>query len=195
MAAEDVTLDHRFTINYTGKVYRKGMDPGPFFDALRSMLASGTLDGQRTEVNFYGDGHPWFLPMIKERGLDDLVKVHSSVPRKESLDIQKRSQMLLILGWDNKKEKGVYTGKVFDYLAAKRPILSVGSSDDVIGELLRRTGTGLIATTPEEIVQHIESAFREFLSRGEVPYHGNLDEVMRYSHRAMAQQFAGLLRG
>lgn len=62
-------------------------------------------------------------------------------PSQQSLDIQKRSQLLLILAWDNKKEKGVYTGKIFDYLAAKRPILSIGSSEDVISKLLASTGT------------------------------------------------------
>jgi hypothetical protein len=102
--------------------------------------------------------------------------------------------VLLILGWDNQKEKGVYTGKVFDYLAAKRPILSVGSSDDVIGKLLARTGTGLISTSQEELYKYIVSSYREFVASGIVTYHGNEAEVMRYSHRAMAGSFSALLR-
>ncbi len=194
MPSTPVHLDAKFSINYTGKVYRKGMDPSPLFDALRDLLAAGKLDPGKVEVNFYGDGSPWFMPQIEERGLKDVVRVHGTVPRRDSLDIQKRSQLLLILSWDNSKEKGVYTGKVFDYLAAKRPILSIGASEDVITELLRSTGTGLIATSGEDIKKNITAAYGEFIRAGEVPYRGNMAEVMRYSHSNMAREFAALLR-
>jgi hypothetical protein len=193
MPSSQVRLDEKFSINYTGKVYRKGMDPAPLFDALRQLMTEGRLDPERVDVNFYGDKEPWFKGQIEEHGLGEVVKVHGSVPRQESLDIQKRSQLLLILAWDNKKEKGVYTGKVFDYLAAKRPILSIGSSEDVIGDLLKRTRTGMIATDSGEIRQCLISSYQDYLDHGAVPYRGDESEVMRYSHREMARQFAGLL--
>jgi hypothetical protein len=145
------------------------------------------------EVNFYGDGSPWFYSQVEDRGLQDIVKAHPSVPRQESLDIQRSSQLLLIIGWDNTKEKGVYTGKVFDYLAAKRPILSVGSSEDVIGELLKRTGTGLIATDQYELRKYLLNAYNEFIANGRVGYQGEMSEVMRFSHRTMAEEFSKLL--
>ena len=193
MPSGTVELDHKFTVNYTGKVYRKGMDPAPFFDALKAIMESGQVDRTKVEVNFYGDGSPWFYSQVEDRGMQDIIKTHPSVPRKESLDIQRRSQLLLIIGWDNTKEKGVYTGKVFDYLAAKRPILSVGSSEDVIGELLKRTGTGLIATDQDELRSHLLNAYHEFTINGRIEYHGEMSEVMRFSHRTMAEQFSKLL--
>ena len=193
MPSQPVVLDEKFSINYTGKVYRKGMDPAPLFDALRQLMSESKLDPGKVAVNFYGDSDPWFVQEIEERGLGDVVSVHGPVPRQESLDIQKRSQLLLILGWDNKKEKGVYTGKIFDYLAAKRPILSIGSSDDVIGELLTRTHTGLLATDDDGLRQHLITSYQEYLEQGEVPYRGDMEEVMRFSHREMAERFSRLL--
>jgi hypothetical protein len=193
MPSGTVELDERFTVNYTGKVYRKGMDPAPFFDALKAVVESGQVDRTKMEVNFYGDGSPWFYSQVEDRGLQDIVKAHPSVPRQESLDIQRSSQLLLIIGWDNTKEKGVYTGKVFDYLAAKRPILSVGSSEDVIGELLKRTGTGLIATDQDELRKYLLNAYNEFIANGRVGYQGEMSEVMRFSHRTMAKEFSKLL--
>jgi hypothetical protein len=190
----DVQLDDRFTINYTGKVYRKGMDPAPFFDALKAVVEGGQVDRNKVEVHFYGDGSPWFYFQVEDRGLQDIVKAHPSVPRQASLDVQKHSQLLLIIGWDNSKEKGVYTGKVFDYLAARRPILSVGSSDDVIGELLSNTGTGMVVSSQEELREALVSSYREYIIAGKVRYKGNEREVMRYSHRAMAGSFSALLR-
>jgi len=194
MPSQAVKLDDRFSINYTGKVYRKGMDPAPLFDVLRKLTTEGMIDRKEVEVNFYGDRNPWFMHEIEERGLADIVKVHGTVPRQESLDIQKRSQLLLILAWDNKKEKGVYTGKIFDYLAAKRPILSIGSSEDVISKLLTSTGTGLIATDEQVLQRILVSSYMEYKTEGSVRYKGDMTRVMEYSHANMAKQFADLLR-
>lgn len=194
MPSQAVDLDRKFSINYTGKVYRKGMDPAPLFDVLRNLTAEGTIDREEVEVNFYGDRNPWFMHEIEERGLADIVKVHGTVPRRESLDIQKRSQVLLILAWDNKKEKGVYTGKIFDYLAAKRPILSIGSSEDVISKLLTSTGTGLIATNDQELQRILVNSYKEYKTEGSVRYKGDMPRVMDYSHANMAKRFAELLR-
>jgi undecaprenyl pyrophosphate phosphatase UppP len=66
----------------------------------------------------------------------------------EFLPISSSAHLVLVpyfLKWEDPQERGVYSGKVFEYLAAKRPILATGGTDDVITELLNETNAGIDA--------------------------------------------------
>ena len=56
---------------------------------------------------------------------------------------QRESQILLLLTWDNPKEYGTVTGKIFEYLAAQRPILSIGPSKGIVKKLINSTNSGI----------------------------------------------------
>jgi hypothetical protein len=42
--------------------------------------------------------------------------------------------VLLLLLWNDPRERGVYTGKLFEYLGARRPILGIGPADNVAAD-------------------------------------------------------------
>ena len=44
------------------------------------------------------------------------------------------SQALLLMKWNDPAHRGIYTAKIFEYLAAGRPVLAVGGYDDVVNE-------------------------------------------------------------
>ena len=45
--------------------------------------------------------------------------------------------------------------KLFEYLAARRPILALGREDGVPAGIIRERGTGFMANDPEEIAEHL----------------------------------------
>lgn len=59
--------------------------------------------------------------------------------------------MLQLLLWNDFKEKGVYTGKLFEYLGARRPILAIGSEDNVSANLIMERSAGVVTTDPKNI--------------------------------------------
>lgn len=101
--------------------------------------------------------------------------------------------MLLLLTWNHPDEKGVYTGKLFDYLAAQRPVLAMGIPGSVIEELLDETQSGLYVSSIEELKSAILSYYQEYKLTGKVTYKGNPVEIEKYSHREMARKFAEVL--
>ena len=116
------------------------------------------------------------------------------VPRQLALEKQRESQLLLLLDWDDPQEKGVYTGKIFEYFGARRPILATGGSrDDVVARLLDETQAGMHAPTVEDIKNVLEEIYREYKLKGEVVYKGKESEINKYSHRDMARKFAEIL--
>jgi glycosyltransferase involved in cell wall biosynthesis len=85
-------------------------------------------------------------------------------PRRESLRLQRDSEALLLLIPEaGGRGRGVLSGKVFEYLAAERPVLAVVPEDGAAAGLLRDTGAGLVAG-PED-VPAIRAAILDLHSR------------------------------
>ena len=66
------------------------------------------------------------------------------VPHEEALRISIMETDVLVMVHPLGR-KGVYSGKLFDYLATNKPILALCDTDDVIAELLKYTGAGFVA--------------------------------------------------
>ena len=73
----------------------------------------------------------------------NVVKVNY-VPHKEVQQYQRNSQVLLLAVNKVPSAKGIITGKVFEYLQAKRPILAIGPEDGDLSEILNKTNSGTI---------------------------------------------------
>jgi hypothetical protein len=102
---------------------------------------------------------------------------------------------LLLIGWHDLKERGQHTGKLFEYLGSKRPILALGGSYGVMSEVLEETGAGVHALTKEHLREVIVKAYSAYRNTGQVPYEGRASKVKNYTHREMARRFAELLDG
>jgi len=64
--------------------------------------------------------------------------------------------LLQLLLWNDFKEKGVYTGKLFEYLGARRPILAIGPEDNVAANLIIERSAGVVATDPKNIANALK---------------------------------------
>ncbi len=186
-------LTAKFTITYTGTIYTGKQEPSKLFAALRDLISDGTIDSKEIEVRFYGTKMEWLDKEIEQYGLSNIVKQHGAVPRQIALERQRESQLLLLLKWEDPKERGVYTGKIFEYLGARRPVLATGGSDDVVSELLGETKAGVCASTVEQIKNTLKELYREYKLKGEVTYKGEESEISQYSHREMARKFVEVL--
>ena len=67
------------------------------------------------------------------------------LPRPEALALQRDSEALLLLIPEaDGRGRGVLSGKVFEYLAAERPILACVPPDGEAAALLRETDAGVV---------------------------------------------------
>jgi glycosyltransferase involved in cell wall biosynthesis len=138
-AGLDYVRGDRFRLTHAGSFFGK-RDPKPF---LRALAESGLED---VTVRFVGDFRPGDREFMESLGLGDRVEVIQYVPRRESLRLQRDSDALLLLIPDaGGRGRGILSGKVFEYLAAERPVLAVVPPDGAAAELVRATGAGLVA--------------------------------------------------
>jgi len=115
------------------------------------------------------------------------------VPREVALNNQRESQLLLLLKWNDTQQRVIYPAKIFEYLAARRPVIAVGGFPDVVDRLLDETKAGVSGQTVEDIKSILLRLYREYRSTGAVSYSGDEAETGKYSHREMAKKFAAIL--
>jgi hypothetical protein len=83
--------------------------------------------------------------------------------------------------------------KIFEYLAARRPIIAVGGPKGVVSELLDKTKAGVHISSLEELKMVLMKYYDEYKTTGAVAYHGMEEEIDKYSHRQMAKKFADVI--
>jgi hypothetical protein len=191
MLATPVELTRSFTITYTGTLYRGKREPSPLFEALSDLIERRLIDPNALRVRFYGRNveDDWLRSMIAAHRLTSCTIVGGLLPRPEALQKQRESQILLALDWMDLDQPGVYTAKIFEYLAACRPILSLGRPGAVTDVLLQTTGSGIQCVDTRCVQAFLAAAFGEYERTGEVSWAGRRGVVRDYDHVAMARAF------
>jgi glycosyltransferase involved in cell wall biosynthesis len=175
----------RLRVTHAGSFFGR-RDPRPFLEALAK------ADGD-VMARFVGGFPSAYREYAQRLGLADRIEVVSHRSRAEVLALQRDSDALLLLIPEN--ERGVLSAKVFEYLAAERPILAVVPPDGEAAALIRGTGAGTVVA-PDD-VDGMAAVLSELDERRRA---GTLRETPlppewrdRLSRRARAREFADLL--
>jgi glycosyltransferase involved in cell wall biosynthesis len=183
----------RFTIVYAGNLVWPHRNPASLFQAIELCLKRNLIPKDRIEVKFYGAdaavlerAYPGVLTRLP-------VQVLPRISHQAMLRVLMASSVLLLLA--HPLEKGVLTGNVFDYLAARRPILAVPDDQGETAALLRRTGAGVAITNVEDIVRQLLQWHNLWLAGADATTTRNETEIARYSRRTQTQHLAEILDG
>jgi glycosyltransferase involved in cell wall biosynthesis len=190
-----VPLTKTFSITYTGLLYEGKRDPTPLLEALLELIQAGNMKRADVDVRFYGPPEPWLIEIVRKYGLEDVVHINPMVKRQEALRRQAESQMLLLLGWHDPNERGQHTGKLFEYLGSRRPILAVSGYQGVMSEVLDETRAGVHALSKEQLRSVLAQAYAQYRTSGQVAYQALDQELKAYTQQEMARRFAEVLDG
>jgi glycosyltransferase involved in cell wall biosynthesis len=147
-------------------------------------------------VRFVGDFRAADREWAEQLGLGDSLELLPYVPRRRSLELQRDSDALLLLLPDVPgRGAAVPSAKVYEYLAAERPILAAVPTDGAAADLVRDADAGVVVA-PDD-VEAIEAALRDLHARWQA---GTLDGAPlddglrdRLDRRARARELAALL--
>ena len=189
-AAGPVRLE-RGTVNlvHTGQLSGpRGRDPRPLFAAMRRLADQRGHDAQRLRLVLVGG-----LDAGEERALADLdvrqmVQVSGQQSRPTAVATQRAADALLLLTSPGHVSQA--TGKLCEYLVAKRPILALARGNEA-ERMVLETGTG-VAVAPDDV----EGIARELgrILDGELRLdHSNQAALARYRYPGPARAVAELV--
>ena len=144
----------RFRLSFVGSLYR-GIDCAPVFEALRNLSRRGEIDPGRIEVRLVGNVgianlDPGPIPMVRtgyvehRRAFEEMLEAHA------------------LLSYVPAHAENT-PGKIFEYLAADRPVLCVAGERNLASRLVRELDAGLWAHPKD--VPGIEMAIKELYRR------------------------------
>jgi glycosyltransferase involved in cell wall biosynthesis len=180
-------LSH-FTITFTGRMYdidfeRKGRTPELLFQSLHQLNRKGTIDPTKVKVNIYGEYPNDLYELISKYQLQDSVNCLGAVPFRESFEAQQNATILLLLNWNDSDYKGIVTGKIFEYLGARRPILAIPFFNRSVDTILNKTKAGITITDKGSLKSQLSKWYRQYIDKGYVNYTGITKEIEKFSRK------------
>jgi glycosyltransferase involved in cell wall biosynthesis len=178
----------QFRLSYIGALYGE-RHAAPVFAALRALVERGVIDPRDLDVRIVGhasledDANLARLPVT----LTGYVDHATAISEMRSADV--------LLFYAPALNRGP-SGKIYEYLAAGRPILCVAGSDNFAFALVQELDAGLCAEPDDvsSIEAAIETLYRTW-TQGTLAVAPQVrDEALRrFSREALARQLAGVL--
>lgn len=191
-------LPPKFTITYTGRTYNKKRTPYNFLAVLNKLIDRNIINKQNINVQFFGESsqNKQVIQDIQSLNLTDIVTLGGVISRNASFERQRQSHLLLLLCWKDHQVDGVkgnYPLKVFEYLAARRPIIAVdGPGDDELEKLIKETKSGYYCRTINDIETVITTTYQEH-KNGRLFFNKAVEKIYPYNYFNMTKKFVDIL--
>ena len=186
MQATKIKHFEKFTVIHTGRIY-EDQDLKTFLSTWQKFE-----QGRDVELLFYGENallNKHLCNFMSDYGLLHKVKILPKAERPEILALQKGAHLLYFPGFINRK--GLYSTKIFEYVASQSHVLLCPSDKDVIDQLLSKYEGTHIMHTEEQASVFLEDHYRRWQQNQLTPINRQLKEIDR---RYMAGELATYLK-
>jgi len=183
-AQSEPARDKPVSIAYFGVLYEGLRDPSPLYRAVgRSGLTPADV-----QIVYYGPTERDVRHLTKKFDVDAFVTVRPRLAYAESLRSQRASDVLLLLQAPDDPRN--VPAKLFEYLAAERPILGLGLDDGIPATLIRDRQAGFYRSDPDAIAEQL----RKWV--GEKRQSGTIAATPSSARKGLSreEQFEGLER-
>ena len=185
------TPDGRFNITHTGLFASDG-NPFTLWKVLEKMASSVPGFREDLRIRLVGKVDREVMDAIKAAGLADNVVALGPTDHATAVREQRSASLLILPLRNDPLYKPILPGKLFEYLASRRPILGIGQEDGAMARVLFSTRAGITADWDEAAAMRafIANAWEQHCEGGIPETTGEIDQ---YSRRSTAHQLAALL--
>lgn len=188
---EEITPDEKFSIAYFGSM-GKARNPLALWKVLSELKAASADFKRDLVIRLVGSVDYQVLESIRQSGLEENLERTGYLVHDKMVREMKRSQVLLLVINDTPSAKLIATGKLFEYLAARRPVLCLGPEDGDAAQIIRATHSGKVCAfdSIEELMAVIREAYACFLAKD---VKSGRDDMEKYSRKYLTGSIARLM--
>ncbi len=190
-SVEVAELDSKFTLSHIGSLL-SGRNPKVLWQVLKDLVNENDDFANSFQLNLVGIVSQELLQSIEFYKLSNNINNMGYLSHKESVVVQKKAQILLLIEIDSEETKGIIPGKLFEYMVSSRPIVALGPKGSDVETIIVETNTGNYFyyhdydTLKETILNH----FRAYQS-GTLKSYGI--GLQKYSRRNLTKILANLI--
>lgn len=168
-------------------------NPSLLWGVLQELSQEGRLCAGHLRVELFGRCDVSVKSAIADCDLDELVEVHGSIAHAEVPALLCGADLLLLCINRAPTSQSILTGKVFEYLASRRPIIAIAPTGSEVAALLAQTASGRAFADSDK--QALKTYLLECLARHQ---RGERQEVSAahlapYTREYQARQFEEML--
>lgn len=184
-------LTDKFTLSHIG-IIGANRNPILFWEAIKELVQDDVF-AKSLNIRLIGQIDQSVIKSINDNGIGQFVEIIPYIPHSEVLEKQSESQVLLLFINNTPNAKSVLTGKLFEYMASGRPILSIGPSDGDTAAILQETQTGVNVDflDKDRIKIELKTLFSKYLNNNlSTSHNGSVD---KYSRNNLTAEYVKLL--
>ena len=163
---DDYRIDDTFKLPYSKKMrftyagtFYRNRTPKYFLRALSEVLKEHPNLKKKIESIFIGTFRKENLAMIESLGLTDVVKVFGYLDHRSTVRYLMTSDVLWLTIGNGKGEDQISTGKLFEYIGSRKPILGL-VPDGIAKSTIIESGAGKVLN-PDDVAG-IKNAILEY---------------------------------
>lgn len=183
--------DEYFNITHTGLFASDG-DPEILWKVLAAKCQEDKEFRKLLRIRLVGKTDQEIVNSVETAGLGPNL-VNLGYQSHEVAVREQRNASVLILPLRKEPEyEAVLPGKLFEYLASRRPILGIGQTDGAMAQVVRNTGSGIVYDWNEEqkIRRWVDFSWEEFKNHELLD---NATDISMYSRRRLTKRLVSLL--
>ena len=181
----------RFTIVHTGLFAADG-NPLKLWDVLAAKCEADPEFREKMQIRLAGKVDAEIFSAIRERGLEPNLADLGYLPHTQITAEQREASMLILPLRQEPEYRKVLPGKIFEYLAARRPVLGIGQSDGAAATVLRDTATGDMFDWDNlaDVRAFIDTEWYRFIEGDTAPVG---KDIAKYTRKALTAELVKIL--
>ncbi|SIS92714.1 Glycosyltransferase involved in cell wall bisynthesis [Chryseobacterium piscicola] len=185
------THQTKFTLSYIG-VLEQLRNPENLWEALDYLVKANPDFAENFCLKFVGRIDDKIIDKIEKSGLKNHIFNLGYVSHDKAVEEMANSSLLLITNFPNDSSKGIIPGKIFEYLATGKQIISFGPNEADVAKILDETKAG------KHFSYNDSKKIEDFiLDKFELWKNGNIAEnkqsIEQFSRRNLAKQLSEIL--
>ena len=139
----EMALDSEFTMTYAG-LMNADRNPESLWKVLGELVEENPEFAKDLKLRMVGSCSGEVLSSIEKNGLKQNLEYLGYQDHEQVSNYQCSAQVLLLTVNKVPSAKGIVTGKIFEYMRARRPVMAIGPTDGDLAAILNETRCGTI---------------------------------------------------
>lgn len=181
---------NEFIITYTGTL-ADSYNPSVFFHALKKIINNNP--DVKVRMRFIGNPAFTLVDEMKNIFLSENLELIPTVSHDRSVEYLLSSTILLLAIPEIKNDKGILTGKLFEYLASRKPIICIGPEDGDAAEIINdcKAGKTFGRNSEAALTDYLQHLISKWKSGEETDIMNN--NYKKYSRRSQAEEISKII--
>ena len=162
------TENNNVVISYIGTM-TKSQNPLMFFESIYEL----NFKEKKYQIDLIGNIHPDIKYYIEAKKYDNFIKIKPYIPHKDAIKKMCESDFLLLVIPNTEKNKGIVTGKLFEYIRSMRKIIMIGPPKSDAAKIIAQTNSGRCFDYSEK------NKINQFLLKTNLPSSNNYQQYSR----------------